>query len=110
MKISKDGQTAYSSFVEEHLNDDDKMFHDPIKKKTLYLFKDTAQKVIVEKNGKTKIIEVNRNFFSFLLALCAKSSKNIDYPKALQYILCVFPVSLSNADGSKMIISEKKIE
>ena len=67
----------------------------------MYLFNNTAQKVIVEKNGKTKIIEVNRNFFSFLLAQSAKSCKNIDYPKALQYPLCAFPVSLSNADGSK---------
>ena len=58
MKISKDGQTAYSSFVEERLNNDDKMFHDPIKRKPMYLFKYTAQKVIIKKNGKTKIIEL----------------------------------------------------
>ena len=58
LKPKKDGQTAYSSFVEECLNNDDKMFHDPIKRKPTYLFKYTAQKVIIKKNGKTKIIEL----------------------------------------------------
>ena len=73
------------------------------------MFKDNSQKVIVEKNGKTKIFEVNRNFFSFLLALSAKSGKNIDYPKALQYPLCAVPLSLSNADGSKRSTVKSKL-
>ena len=58
LKTKENEQTAYSSFVEECLNNDDKMFHDPIKRKPMYLFKYTAQKVIIKKNGKTKIIEL----------------------------------------------------
>ena len=76
------------------------MFHDPIKRRTVSVFHGTAWKVKVEKNGKTKILEVNMNFPSFLLALSAKYGKNIDFRRVLKYPLCAVPLGLSDADGS----------
>ena len=64
------------------------MFHDPLKRKPVNVFQGTTRKVKVEMSGKIKILEVNRNFLSFLLAMSAKSGESIDYQKALQYPLC----------------------
>ena len=55
------------------------MLHEPTKRRPVSVFHGTARKVKVEKNGKTKILEVNRNFLSFLLALSAKCGKNTDF-------------------------------
>ena len=60
-------------------------------------------------NDKTKILEVNRNFLSFLLALSAKSGKSIDYQKVLQYPLYAVPLSLSDADGSRQSTMKSKL-
>ena len=75
------------------------MFHHPLKRKPVNVFQGTTQKVKVEMNGKTKILEVNWNFLSFLLALSAKSAKSIDYQKALQYALCAVPLTLLPTGG-----------
>ena len=84
-KTKEEGQTAYSLFVNEHLHTNIKMFHDPIPRNPIHPFQKAIQKVRVEKNGKSKTIEVNRDILSFLLALSANSGKSIDYEKALQY-------------------------
>ena len=78
-------------------------FATPIRRRTVSVFHGTARKVKVEKNGKTKILEVNRNFLSFLLALSAKYGKNIDFQRALKYPLCAVPLSLSDVDGSSKL-------
>ena len=99
-KTAEEGHNEYSSFLENRLEGDSRMFHDPIKRRTVSVFHIAARKVKVEKNGKTKILEVNRNFLRFLLALSAKYGKKIDFQRALQYPPCVVPFSLSDADGS----------
>ena len=78
-------------------------------KRTVSVCHGTARKVKVEKNGKTKIIEVNRNFLSFLLALSAEYGKNIDFQSALKYPLCDVPLSLSDADGSRRSTIKSKL-
>ena len=108
-RTTEDGHNEYSSFLENRLEGDNKMFHDPIKRRTISVFHGTAWKVKVEKNGKTKILEVNRNFLSFLLALSAKYGENIDFQKALKYPLCAVPLSLSDADGSRSSTMKSKL-
>ena len=92
LRTTEDGHNEYSSFLENRLEGDSRMFHDPIKRRTVSVFHGKARKVKVEKNGKTKIFEVNRNFLSFLLALSAKCGKNIDFQRALKYPLCAIPL------------------
>ena len=85
------------------------MFLDPIPRNPIHSFQKAVQKVTVENNGKSKTIEVNRDILSFLLALSANSVKSIDYEKALQYPLCVVPLRLSNADGSRRSTTKSKL-
>ena len=92
LRTTEDGHNEYSSFLENRLEGDSRMFRDPIKRRTVSVFHGKARKVQVEKNGKTKILEVNRNFLSFLLALSAKCGKNIDFQRALKYPLCAIPL------------------
>ena len=92
LRTTEDGHNEYSSFLENRLEADSKLFHDPIKRRTVSVFHGTARKVKVEKNGNTKILEVNRNFLRFLLALSAKYGKNIDFQMALKYPLCAVPL------------------
>ena len=109
LKTKKEGEIAYSIFVNERLQTNVKMFHYPIPRNPIHSFQKAVQKVIVKKNGKSKTIEVNRDILSFLLALSANSGKNIDYEKALQYPLCAVPLSLSNADGSRRSTTKSKL-
>ena len=109
LRTTEDGHNEYPSFLENRLEGDSKMFHDPIKRRTVSVFHGTARKVKVEKNGKTKILEVNRNFLSFLLAFSAKYGKNIDFQRALKYPLCAVPLSLSDADGSRRSTMKSKL-
>ena len=109
LKTKEVGRTAYSAFVKERLEIGEKMFHDSITRKLLHTFRDTAQRVRMNKNGRTKTVDANWNFLSFLLALSAKTSKSIDYQKALEYPLCPVPLSLSDADGSKRSTAKSKL-
>ena len=109
LRTTEDGHNEYSSFLENRLEGDSKMFHDPIKRRTVSVFHGKARKVKVEKNGKTKILEVNRNFLSFLLALSAKYGKNIDFQRAPKYPLCAVPLSLRDADGSRRSTMKSKL-
>ena len=74
------------------------LFHDPISRQNLKVFKDLAQKVTVTVKNVQKEIEINRNIIGTLLAQSIKFSKAIDFKKALQYPLT--PLSIANADGS----------
>ena len=76
--------------------------------KDCFSFHGTARKVKIEKNGKIKILEVNRNFLSFLLAF-QQSMVRTDFQKALKYPLCAAPLSLSDADGSRRSTMKRKL-
>ena len=55
----------------------------------------------VKKNGKEKIIEVNREIIGTLLALSGKHDKLINFETALQYCLCPVPLSLAHPDSTR---------
>ena len=109
LRTTEEGHNEYSSFLENRLEGDSKMFRDPIRRNGCFSFSWYSPEVTVEKNGKTKILEVNRNFFSFLLALSAKYGKNIDFQRVLKYPLCAVPLSLSDIDGSRRSTMKNKL-
>ena len=78
-----------------------KKIHDPIKRQEKNLFQSSSKKVTVKQNGKEKVIEVNREIIGTLLALSAKHEKLINFEIALQYPLCLVPLSLANLHGSR---------
>ena len=62
---------------------------------------------MVKKDGKLKLIEVNRNIIGNLLALSAKTGQLIDFNKALEFPL--YPIDLSNPDGSRRSTQKGKL-
>ena len=85
------------------------LFHDPISRQNLKVFKDLAQKVTVTVKNVQKEIEINRNILGTLLAQSIKYSKVIDFKKALQYPLTPLPLSIANADGSRRMTYKSKL-
>ena len=67
-----------------------------------------AGKAKVTRNGKTTVIEVNRNAIGKLLAVSTKF-ENIDFEVGLAYPLTSVPLSLSNPDGSGRVIQKSKL-
>ena len=55
----------------------------------------------VKKNGKEKIIEVNREIIGTLLALSGKHDKLINFETTSQYCLGPGPLSLAQPDGTR---------
>ena len=53
LKTTEEGHNEYSSFFENRQERDSKMFHDPIKRRTVSVFQGTAQKVKLQ----NKILE-----------------------------------------------------
>ena len=76
------GEGKYKTFTRECIEGNLKSFHDPIKKNKFEMFKD-AGKAKVTRNGKTAVIEVNRNVIGKLLAISTKFEKNRDFEVAL---------------------------
>ena len=64
---------------------------------------------MLERSGKLKAVEVNRNVIGTLLALSARSERLIDFQKALSYPLCSVPLSLANPDGSRRMTQKSKL-
>ena len=58
-------------------------------------FKESGMKTTVSNNGKQTTVEINRNILRMLLSLAAKTNRNIDFQKALQYPLLPVPLSLA---------------
>ena len=67
-----------------------------------------AGKAKVTRNGKTTVIEVNRNAIGKLLAVSTKL-ENIDFEVGLAYPLTSVPLSLSNPDGSRRVTEKRKL-
>ena len=61
------------------------------------------------RNGKTAIVEMNRNIIGKLLAITAKSGKVVDFEAALAYTHTSTPLSLSNPDGSRRVTQKSKL-
>ena len=64
---------------------------------------------MLERSGKLKAVEVNRNVIRNLLALSARSKRLIDFQKTLSYPLCSVPFSLTNPDGSRRMTQKSKL-
>ena len=102
------GQKKYETFVKERIQENSKSFNDSIQKSKLQTFKN-AGKAKVIRNGKTALIEVNRNAIGRLLAISAKFEKNIEFKVALAYLLTSVPLSLSSPDGSRRVTQKSKL-
>ena len=72
------------------------------------MFKDMTKSTKVANNGKSVVIEANRNILGKLLAISAKHEKSIDFEVALSYPLSTTPLSLSNPDGSRRVTQKSK--
>ena len=109
LNIQKTGEEQYNDFVQNRLLSDEIKFHDTLTRNKLVLFKDCGKNVVVNKDGKLKSIEVNRNIIGNLLALSAKTGQLIDFNKALEFPLCPVDLNLSNPDGSRRSTQKSKL-
>ena len=102
------GREKQKEFINKRLETDQVSFHAPIKRVKINLFSD-ATKTVVSKGGKNAIIEVNRDIISKLLALFAKTGRQIDFKSALAYPLTTVPLSIANPDGSRRTTQKSKM-
>ena len=112
LSIKGDGEKRYHDFVDSRLLSEETKFYDPLTKSKYTLFRNCSRKVnMLERSGKLKAVEVNRNVFGtlVLLALSARSERLIDFQKALSYPLCSVPLSLANPDGSRRTTQKSKL-
>ena len=75
LKSYEIGQGKYETFVKERIQENSKSFKDPIQKSKLQTFKNPG-KAKVTRNGKTAVINVNRNAIGKLLAILTKFEIN----------------------------------
>ena len=100
----------YQDFVDNRLLSEETKFHDPLTRSKYTLFRSRSQKVnMLERHGKLKTVEVNRNLIGTLLALSARSERLINFQKALSYPLCSVPLSLANPDVSRQAMQKSKL-
>ena len=86
LSIKGDGEKRYQDFVDNKLLSEETKFHDPLPKSKYTLFRSCSQKVnMLERSGKLKAVEVNKNVIGTLLALSARSERLIDFQKAVSY-------------------------
>ncbi len=102
------GQSKFERFTQESVSGNLKPFHDPTQKKKITMFKDMTKSTKVANNGKSAVIDANRNILGKLLAISAKHKKSIDFEVALSYPLSTTPLSLSNPDGSHQATQKSK--
>ena len=62
------------------------------------------------KNGKTKVVEVNRSILSALNSYSLKSGVVVYFQEALQYRLCSVPLSLCHTDGTRCHTTKSKLK
>ena len=102
LSIKDDGEKRYHDFVDNRLLTEETKFHDPLTRSKYTLFRSCSRKVnMLERSGKLKAVEVNRNVIRTLLALSARSERLIDFQKALSYPLCSVLLSLDNPARSR---------
>ena len=110
LSIKGDGEKRYHDFVDSRLLSEETKFHDPLTRSKHTLFRSCSRKVnMLERSGKLKAVEVNRNVIGTLLTLPARSEILISFQKALSYPLCSVPLSLANPDGSRRTTQKSKL-
>ena len=67
-----------------------------------------VEKAKVTRNGKTKVIRVNRKAIGKLLPISTKIERKIDFEVALTYPLTIVPLPLSNPDSSQRVTPKSK--
>ena len=97
------GEQLANEFKKERLLSKEKLFNDTIhKNKAMKMFSQLlGKKSIKSKDGKTKVVEVNRNILGALNSYSLKTGRAVDYKKALTFPLSPIPLSISNPDGSR---------
>ena len=93
--------TAFTAFVEERLMDKSIPFHDSISRRKLQLFSTNSKKMEIKGCARMKAMEVHRDMMGTILALSAKTSRVVNFECALEYPLCIVPLSLANPDGTR---------
>ena len=103
------GKSLTETFRNERLIQHNISFHEPIKKNLIATFKDTLNFIFVKKNNQSMTLQVNRNIIGALLSYSAKSSRAIDFERALKFPLLAVPLSIANGDGSRRETSKSKL-
>ena len=90
------GQQMYEDFVEQSLKSSStKLFHDPISKSKVKLFKNLIKKLSVMKGHKTYVTEVNRNITGQTDIIFSQDWESCQLEDALKYPLSPVPLSLA---------------
>ena len=97
LSIKGDGEKRYQDFVDNKLLSEETKFHDLLTRSKYTLFRSCSRKVnMLERSGKLKAVEVNRNVIGTLLALSARSERTDRFPEGS--IIPSMPCSLSLAN------------
>ena len=86
-----------------------KYFHAPLRRSKVHLFKDSAKGIVIQKEKKTSVVEVNRNILAKLVSWSAKTGKALNFHEALKYPLSPVPLSIPFPDGTKRSTSKSKL-
>ena len=108
LAVRKKGEKIYEEFVDERIRSTKTKIHEVIKRKKLILFRNIEKKVVLKVHSKHRLIEANRNVLGKLLALTAKSEKNIDFEQALKYPLHSLPLCIAFPDGARRTTPKSK--
>jgi len=111
LQMFSSGNKLYDCFRNERLNSTEIPFHCAIKQNKYASFsKSLATTLIKSKDGKTKVIEVNRSILSALNSYSLKSGIAVDFQEALEYPLCPIPLSICNADSTRRFTAKSKLK
>ena len=109
LSVKEVGQTCYQNFLETRLQKKENKIHDPIKRQKLALFKNTEKKVLIHRQQRQTVIEMNMNILGTLLAYSAKRERAIDFKNALTYPLGPIPLALAHPDGSRRTTTKSQL-
>ena len=83
------GEKLAGEFRRERLHSTEKIFHAAITRNNFSSFSKSKKTcTVTSKDGKTKVVEVNRGILSSLNSYCLRSATAIDLQKVLKYPLC----------------------
>eukprot|EP00794_Sanderia_malayensis_P002284 gene2284-2627_t len=109
LNVLPNGKRAHCQFVNSRLESTNIKFHEPIKRQKSFLFSNCGKKIEIKVNGKSKVVEANRDVLGKLLAASTKHERTIDFKKALEYPLTSVPLSLAKADGSRRMTQKSAL-
>ena len=110
VSIKEKGEELSNQCIKERLTTIEKSFNgSTISQNKTKLFKNTGKIVKVDKNNKTRVLEVNRNIMGALLSFSAKTETAIDMEKALEYPLSPAPLSIAHPDGTRCTTQKKDL-